>query len=723
MRRKHSWFFIIAVLGTWVLLCLPRAALALTQNVGFEPEQTTILSGTISSLEAWYDIDDGSPTTGIGVRVHFNSTLLQFSGFRNVYGSSLMGQDDAPQPDTSDFDADSGTDQFVLIAWFDISGNWPGDPLSTKLFDIDFKGLQGGTAPVNISFSSIAAGYSGLATNASFTVLPDVDGDGMEDGWETDNFGDLSHNGSADSDGDGLTDLQEYENDTDPNLSDSDSDGMADGWEVSYSLDPKTDDAGLDPDHDDFTNGREFQDDTDPGDLESHLVLPGMTGRVPDTGQVISYTDTFGEDADYRINTPFFIKVDNQGRFLADTAVAWEAVYDAVSGLYWEVKKARDGSTDYANPRDGDNTYTWYDPNPETNGGDEGTPGTATDTQDVVDYLNSGSFIGFSDWRLPTVQELLSLADFSTSDPAMQTEFFPNIGSSNWYWSSTSSGNKAWTLIITDGSLDFSLFSEKSDSHYVMAVCGNRIPPEPRFIDNGDGTVTDVDTGLMWEQAGQAPGTWEAALAACESLTLAGYADWRLPTVKELQTLVDYDSYLPAIDDTLFSAVDFTETWSSTAYVSFDTRWLVDFTDGDVWYDSEGNSHPFRAVRGGQNEVAGNLYITSPLQGSFWVPGDTMPITWDTAGLGGDVSILLSTDGGLTFGDTVAASTPNDGSFDWTVMVEGGSVNCVIRIEPIGQASKGTLQGLFTINTPPNVPANPNPPSGEVDIRTSAELL
>jgi len=181
---------------------------------------------------------------------------------------------------------------------------------------------------------------------------PDSDGDGLPDSWETTYFEDLTHDGTADSDSDGLTDLEEFQNGTDPTNIDTDGDGMADGWEVGFSLNPSIDDAGLDPDGDKFTNGREFQDQTDPTDENSHLVFPQVTGRIPDTGQTTSYTDTFGEDSDYLINPPSYIKMDAQANYLPDSATSWAMVRDNVTGLIWEVK------TDDGSIHDKDNTYT-----------------------------------------------------------------------------------------------------------------------------------------------------------------------------------------------------------------------------------------------------------------------------------------------------------------------------------------------------------------------------
>jgi hypothetical protein len=74
--------------------------------------------------------------------------------------------------------------------------------------------------------------------------------------------------------------------------------------------------------------------------------------------------------------------------------------------------------------------------------------------------------------------------------------------------------------------------------------------PDRRFTDRGDGTVTDNLTGLMWtKDAQQIRGgmSWTDALDACNNLSFAGYNDWRMPNIKELQSLIDYGQYFPAL--------------------------------------------------------------------------------------------------------------------------------------------------------------------------------
>ncbi len=76
---------------------------------------------------------------------------------------------------------------------------------------------------------------------------------------------------------------------------------------------------------------------------------------------------------------------------------------------------------------------------------------------------------------------------------------------------------------------------------FVLLVRGNPDYGVNRFVDNGDGTITDHATGLTWTQTDSQHGmNWLEALEYAESLDYAGHGDWRLPNAKELQSIVDY---------------------------------------------------------------------------------------------------------------------------------------------------------------------------------------
>ncbi|MBI4605561.1 MAG: DUF1566 domain-containing protein [Planctomycetes bacterium] len=133
-------------------------------------------------------------------------------------------------------------------------------------------------------------------------------------------------------------------------------------------------------------------------------------------------------------------------------------------------------------------------------------------------------------------------------------------------------------------------------------------PSEGRFVDNGDGTVTDTCTGLMWQKDtadtngdGQVTFnddgvTWCAALAYCENLSFAGHDDWRLPNVRELQSIVDYGRVDPAIDP-VFAAIPLSH-WSSTSdAVHTDNALRVSFSFGFVNEHDKAEVFYIRAVR------------------------------------------------------------------------------------------------------------------------------
>jgi hypothetical protein len=305
---------------------------------------------------------------------------------------------------------------------------------------------------------------------------------------------------------------------------------------------------------------------------------------IPDTGQTKCYDNDseitcpqpgqpfYGQDAQYICNPQSYTSL--AGGIM---------VQDNVTGLVWE-NKTDDGSI-----HDKDNTYNWQN------------------AQDVfIATLNSQNFGGHSDWRLPTIKELSTIVDNSIlyPGPTINTDYFPNTVSSR-YWSSTTNAgdpNDAWVVCFGDGRI---YGYGKSDGYdYVRAVRSGQCGSFGNFVANGDGTVTDTDTGLMWQQGTETDTyKWEQALSYCETSTLAGYNDWRLPNVNELQSLVDYSELIPSINTTFFPNTQSSPYWSSsTTYARYPYgAWFVDFGNGYV--GSYGKSYGYyyvRAVRSGQ---------------------------------------------------------------------------------------------------------------------------
>ena len=189
----------------------------------------------------------------------------------------------------------------------------------------------------------------------------------------------------------------------------------------------------------------------------------------------------------------------------------------------------------------------------------------------------------------------------------------------------------------------------------------------PSYKDNGDGTVTDLNTGLIWAKAYVSDVTYTEAVAGASSYSAGGYTDWRLPTIKELYSLMDFSGYTgrdasgskPYIDTTSF---DFTygdtasgdrfidaQYWSSTEYVSTtmngnSTTFGVNFADGRIkgYPNSAVNGSDMeryvRYVRGnedyGKNKLVNNNdgTITDQATGLMWTQADSgQALSWQNA--------------------------------------------------------------------------------------------
>jgi len=260
--------------------------------------------------------------------------------------------------------------------------------------------------------------------------------------------------------------------------------------------------------------------------------------KLPDTGQILDATATFGEDSDYTINAPTF--ADN-----GDGTIT-----DRVTGLMWQ--KIDQGES------------TW---------------------DNALARAASIATGGYSDWRLPTPTELFSIMNHNNGNPAaMNTTFFPvnPAGAAEYWWTSDiygSDATKVW-CVNSGGGMGPKPKSETISAggtlrYHARYVRGAKPGNGHNYVNNLDGTVTDTDSGLMWTQVPGPATTWTGALTYAENLTLAGFSDWRLPNIKELQTLTDYTlatattaaSAVAPLNRVLFptATTPATAYWSSTA--------------------------------------------------------------------------------------------------------------------------------------------------------------
>lgn len=339
--------------------------------------------------------------------------------------------------------------------------------------------------------------------------------------------------------------------------------------------------------------------------------INSFASQVPDTGQTACYDDVgnvitcpspgqpfYGQDTNYFINPMSYTKLDGSGNALPNSASSWSMVRDNVTGLIWETKTNKDNIPNYNDPHDADNTYAWYEPNDPY----RGTSGNGTDTKAFIDALNNAKFGGYSDWRLPTIKEIDTIVnlDIPHPGPTINTDYFPNTVSFS-YWTSTINVDNMYCAWSVDFYNCFDNVTYKGNFEHVRAVRGDQ--QVAGFVDNFNGTVTDLSTGLMWQK--ETPNntmTWEEALSYCESLTLAGYSDWRLPNRKELRSLVDFSRHIPAINTTYFpDTIPFRYCSSTTsADYTFNVS-AVNFYDGSEDSGCTKN-YPYnvRAVRAGQ---------------------------------------------------------------------------------------------------------------------------
>lgn len=181
-----------------------------------------------------------------------------------------------------------------------------------------------------------------------------------------------------------------------------------------------------------------------------------------------------------------YTRLDDTGKALSEYASSWSMVRDNVTGLIWEMKTNKDGVKNYSDPHDADNTYSWYDNNPATNGGYEGTQDKGKDTRSFLEALNNAGFGGYTDWRLPTLKELNSIVDYDVSPPGptISSTYFPNTQAS-FYWSSSASVGydyRAWCVGFDDG---YAHDYGKYGYYYVRAVRGSQTGGPPNTKDGG----------------------------------------------------------------------------------------------------------------------------------------------------------------------------------------------------------------------------------------------
>jgi len=249
----------------------------------------------------------------------------------------------------------------------------------------------------------------------------------------------------------------------------------------------------------------------------------------------LSKNDAFyGQDANYIGNTPSYTNNEDG------------TITDHVTGLMWEKDM-----------------------------------GVKISYEEAITKAAQSSLGGYTDWRVPSVKELYSLILFTGQvagehaiDMFIDTNYFKQplgdvstgereIDAQTWsstqYVSTTMNGDATvFGVNFVDGRIKgyptYKKASGNANTMYFRMLRGNTDYGKNNFVDNGDGTISDHATGLMWQKTDDGTGRdWQESLAYAENLELASYTDWRLPNAKELQSIVDYTrspqtTNSPAID-------------------------------------------------------------------------------------------------------------------------------------------------------------------------------
>ncbi len=417
------------------------------------------------------------------------------------------------------------------------------------------------------------------------------------------------------------------------------------------------------------------------------LVNSHASSNLPRSGQTATYADN--DDGESKTGRPWptiRFSADNDG-----------TVTDNLTGLVWskdaDLMRSRDALLD-TDDLNGDGAVTWIH------------------ALDYIKKLNSENYLGYNDWRLPTLNELVSLVNQGEPDSSAwlnELSFFNAVPYP--YWSSTSgAGNAgtAWTVSMQGGHVNT---AGKTGTRHVWPVRGKQSDasvtappktgqrdchdskgrkiscsetgqdgelrigaswPDPRFTDNGDQTITDNLSGITWTKDANTltlrtppdvPNTdgavsWQDALNLSKILnreTYLGFTDWRLPNRNEMASIINYAVAEPS---SWFSGIGFLNVrkhyWSSgTTAINTGKAWKIG-VDGTI-LDEEKTADAGSFVWPIRDGQTASLTVDKSGSGSGGIFADTGTIIW--SGLTGrarytpgvKVTLTALSDSGSTF--------------------------------------------------------------------------
>lgn len=301
--------------------------------------------------------------------------------------------------------------------------------------------------------------------------------------------------------------------------------------------------------------------------------------RLPDTGQYKSYTNTFGEDHDFTINSPFFI--------LNEKGIIW----DTMTYLMWQ----------------------------QSDGGE-------MTIENALKYADTLTLGGYTDWRLPSAIEAYSVLNHQNSNPALDITYFTKNDAAYWWTGDVQKNdpNKIWVTNAGGGIGNHpktETISAGGNKKFHVRAVRNMMAPETilqRFEKKENEMVFDNLTNLFWiALPNNVPVSWEGALTYADSTAISGYNDWRVPNIKELQSLQDVRLVQPCIDASFFPDIGLRKYWSSTSLPNQTSKaWFMDTHYGITSHDEKSTPNYLMLVRGGTDVTSSAENISKELTDS-----------------------------------------------------------------------------------------------------------
>lgn len=280
-----------------------------------------------------------------------------------------------------------------------------------------------------------------------------------------------------------------------------------------------------------------------------------------------------------------FTKISATGEKLPLDAKVWACIKDNITGLLWEVKTAKNASENY--PFSG--------------------------AEEFIKTQNMQKLCGQINWRLPQIQELQSIVDYSVPypNPTIDLSFFANL-TNQIYWSQTTyakNKNDMWGIYFDDGRV---YEQDKNTQAALLLVSATKKLTTKNYVilENGN-EVLDTQTGLIWRRCvegmkwdGKTCSGYPFGAMLVESLHRAASEarlsgkNWRLPNIKELGSIVDMSQPNLAIDLTIFPNTPNDQMWSASPY-ALDAffGWTVHFYYGASYYTYLEDTGMMRLVR------------------------------------------------------------------------------------------------------------------------------